>query len=414
MGLKKVTPDLAYQLDAAMRGDVTKIPNPLGERLAKIFNLLPSRYTLVGGSTGSGKTSWVDYTFILGPYHFIRNANTELLEAVKKEIHWEVNYFSLERKKMFKHAKWISWMIYVDTGQKVSADQILGWDNDPLTQELYELVNYYSDIIGELLQHVNIYDGKVRIDTIEQLVHSRARKLGKFYYTDMEGLYIDDNPIPFKTFIDDGVVVKSKIGEHIEIEFEYKGEVHTLRQHSHKYFLFNPKTFVYFIIDGIGLLGSSNFSDKKSSIDKVSEILADARDKYGFSPVIVSQFNRSIGDTSRQKLHGNDLSPQLEDFQGSSQTSHDADLVLAIFDPYRYKAYDQKGLYGDYSLTQGMMSPRGFCRFRSLHVLKNSFGIDGKKFGMLFVGESNHFEILPKLEDPELQSIYSRIAQDII
>ena len=61
-----------------------------------------------------------------------------------------------------------------------------------------------------------------------------------------------------------------------------------------------------------------------------------------------------------------------------------------------------------------MMSPRGFCRFRSLHVLKNSFGIDGKKFGMLFVGESNHFEILPKLEDPELQSIYSRIAQDII
>ena len=55
MGLKKVTPDLAYQLDAAMRGDVTKIPNPLGERLAKIFNLLPSRYTLVGGSIRCSK-----------------------------------------------------------------------------------------------------------------------------------------------------------------------------------------------------------------------------------------------------------------------------------------------------------------------------------------------------------------------
>ena len=410
MGLDKVTPDLAYQLEAAKSGEITMIPNPLGPRLQEIFNLLPSRYTLIGGSTGSGKTSYVDEQYVLGPHQWVRAAN----EEEKKEIHWEVNYFSLERKQMFKHAKWISWMIYMDTDMKISADRILGWDKDPLTPDLYKLVQSYWEIMEELLEHVTIYDGKIQIEVIEELVHARARKLGVFYHTDMEGLYIDDNPLPVMTFAQDGEIVKTKIGEHVVLKFEYLGKFYTIKQHSHKYFLHNPKTHVYFIIDGIGLMGSSKFNEKKSSIDKVSEILADATDKYGFSPVIVSQLNRSIGDTSRAKLHGSDLSPQLEDFQGSSQTSHDADLVLAIFDPYRYKAYDNQGNYGDYSVTQGMMSPKGFSRFRTLHVLKNSFGIDGKRFGMLFVGECNHFEVLPVPTDPKISEVYSKIAQDTI
>jgi hypothetical protein len=410
MGLKKVTPDLAYQIEAAYRGDVTKIPNPLGDRISKVFNLLPSRYTLIGGSTGSGKTALTDFMYVLNPFHHIRGKNLKN----DTDIHWEVNYFSLERKQMFKHAKWISWLIYVDYGFKIPADRILGWDGEVLSEELYTIVKGYWKILEELLEHVTIYDGKVQISVIEDLVKQKALQLGNFYHTNMEGLFLNDNPIPIKTYAEHGRAVTNKIGTHIVLDFEYKGESYSLKQHSHKYFLHNPKTFVYFVIDGIGLLGGSKFSDKKSSIDRVSEILADARDKFGFSPVIVSQFNRSIGDVSRHKHHGNDLSPQLEDFQGSSQTSHDADLVLAIFDPFRYKAYDKEGCYGDYNITQGMMSPQGFCRFRSLHVLKNSFGIDGKKFGMLFVGESNHFEVLPLNGDQKLAEIYSKIAANTI
>jgi hypothetical protein len=410
MGLDKVVPELSDQLEAAYKGDITKIPNPLGEKMTKVFSLLPSRYTLIGGSTGSGKTSLTDYMYVLQPFHFIRGANLEK----DTNIHWEVNYFSLERKQMFKHAKWISWFIYADYGLKIPADRILGWEGDPLTEELYEMVKGYWKIIDELLEHVTIYDGKVSIDVIEDLVRDRAIALGDFYHTTSEGLYVNDNPIPKKTFEADGIKVTTKVGTHLVIEYEYKGKTYRLKKHTHKYFLHNPKTFVYFIIDGIGLLGGSKFSDKKSSIDRVSEILSDARDKFGFSPVIVTQFNRSIGDTARHKHHGNDLSPQLEDFQGSSQTSHDADLVLAIFDPYRYKAYDKAGQYGDYNITQGTMSPQGFSRFRSLHILKNSFGIDGKKFGMLFVGESNHFEVLPDLGTQELSDIYSKIASNKI
>jgi hypothetical protein len=422
MELKNVAPDLAAHIELAKTGNVVKIDNPLGPRVGAVFNLLQSRYILLGGSTGSGKTAFADFLTVLGPFDFIKGlesqyddkyANTPEEEKPPR-LHWEVNYFSLERKQMFKKAKWISWFIKMEHDIKISADRILGWADKPLTPELYTLVNSYGELLKELLEHVEIFDGKVSIDTLRKVIQQRARELGVFYYTNDEGLFVDDNPMPLLTFKKDGVVTNSKRGKVVTLHYTHNGQEFALKPFGHKYFLNNPRTIVQFVIDGIGLFGGSDFSKKKSSIDEVSELLAEARDNFGFACLVVNQFNRAIGDTQRQKQHGNDLSPQLEDFEGSSRTSHDADLVLAVFDPYRYKSYDGKGMYGDYSITQGMMSPEGFCRFRSLHVLKNSFGIDGKKFGMLFIGESNHFDILPLLDSPELNNIYSKIAQNTI
>lgn len=422
MGLKDVAPELAKHIELAKKGEVVKIPNPLGSRVGDIFNLLQSRYTLLVGATGSGKTALTDYIYILSSFDFVKGEQLRYEQKYKDtpederphKLHWEVNYFSLERKQMFKKAKWISWFLKAEYNMKISADAILGWETGTLSDEVYKLVEGYWEILDELLDYVTIYDGKVAISTLESVIHERARALGVFFKTDAEGLFVDDNPLPIKTFEEHGVKRKTRRGEVLEIEFEYKGEKHSLRKHSHKYFLHNPRTLVNFVIDGIGLFGGSDFSNKKSSIDRVSEILSDARDHYGFSPVVVSQINRAIGDVQRHKLHGSDLSPQIEDVEGSSRTSHDADLIVAIFDAFRYKAYDDTGNYGGYSVTQGMMSPKGFCRFRSFHILKNSFGIDGKKFGLCFVGESNDFLLLPRPDEPELSEVYVKIAQNTI
>ena len=397
---------LIKQMDSAINGEVVKIPNALGERVGKVYNLLPSRYTLIAGATGSGKTAFTDNHFVLEPFRHLRTNDAD--------VHWEVVYFSLERKQMFKHAKWIAWMIYMDTGVKISADQILGWSDKPLTEELYNAVRQYDPIINDLLNHVTIYDGKMSTKAIESIVRNKALQLGTFFFANEQGVFKQNDPVPIKTFDTDGVEVETPAGHVKEIELEFNGEKFTLRPHQHRYFLNNPKTFCFIIIDGIGLVGGSEFSKKKSSIDKVSEILAEARDQFGFSPVVVSQINRSLGDVQRQKLHGSDLSPQLEDVQGSSQTSHDADLVLALFDAYRYKAYNSQGEYGGYSVTQGMMAPSGFNRFRSLHILKNSFGYDGKVFGLTFIGENGHFMALPKPDSTEINEVYAKIAADTI
>jgi len=396
------------QVDAALRGDVTYIPNPL-DRIDDIYNLMQSRYHLIGGATGSGKTSFVDYSYVLAPWSgFVKDHKED------SDFHWEVIYYSLERKKMFKHAKFVSWMLYRDHGYQLSADDLMGWGKRPINETGYNIIRSYDEEIDELLQYVDIHDGKQSIENIKQTVHARARELGTYFHTNDEGLLIDDSPLLTVEF--SGQMEDTKTGKREYLEFTYKEKTYRLYKNDHMYFPHKPKTFVFIVIDGIGLIGGTNFSENKSKLDELSVFLAESRDLYGFSPVVVSQLNRGLGDSTRQKMHGGDLSPQLEDFQGSSQMSHDADVVAALFDPFRYKAYSAEGLYGGYQImanqtTGGMMAPSGFNRFRSYHVLKNTFGIDGKYFGMKFMGEVNNFTTLPLPDTPELMQVYAEIAQ---
>jgi len=254
---------------------------------------------------------------------------------------------------------------------------------------------------------------------MKTIIDARARALGDYFHSDTFGVFQNHSPVPIKTFEKDGQNEDTSTGPKKYITFQFKGQDVKLYENDHAYYPFKPKTFVFIIVDGIGLAGGTNFSENKSKMDNLSVYLASARDLYGFSPVVVGQLNRALGDSTRQKIHGSDLSPQLEDFQGSSQMSHDADLVLALFDPYRYKAFNKAtGVYGGYQITASeaiggnMMSPSGFNRFRSLHVLKNTFGMDGVMYGLKFMGESNHFQTLPQPDDAvDLQKVYAEIAQ---
>lgn len=389
------------QIDASRRGDVIYIPTFL-DRVNEIFNLMQARYTLLFGSTGTGKTALMDYLYVLAPWSFLRTN--------EPDVHWEVLYFSLERKVMFKHAKWISWLLYRDKDIQVAADELMGWGADPLNDSGYKMVRGYDEEMSEMLEHVRLYDGKISVDKLRSIITARARALGDLYYADGDNVFMNDD-VHVTTFTEKGKIEKTAIGDRKYVELSHKGKPFKLYEEETRYFLHNLKTFLFICIDGIGLFGSSDFSKKKSVLDEVSDILQHARDVYGFSPVVVSQQNRELGSTQRLKLHGADLSPQLEDIQGSSQMAHDSDLAIALFDPFQYKSYDTQGMYGGYNILQGMMHPKGFVRFRSLHILKNSFGFAGKRFGLKFLGESNHFETLPLASDADaLAQIYADIA----
>jgi hypothetical protein len=394
------------QLDASQRGEITYLPNAL-EGVGDVYNLMPSRYTLISGATGAGKTSFADFEYVLAPWSYL-----EKLED--SEIYWEVNYFSLERKQMFKHAKWVSWMIYRDDNDMLlSPDQILGWKNGPLNTAGYNLVRSYDDEMSGLLEHVMIKDGKVSPKVLSRIINTRALALGDYYYTDDIGVYYRDNPVYIKRFEDDNFIEESKTGPRKFMGLSHNGEDFKLYEDDYRYFMYKKKSFVFFVIDGINLLGD------KDVIDEISMELANARDRFGFSPVIVTQQNRAMGDIQRMKLHGNDLSPQLEDIFKSSQMGFDADLILGLFDPYRYKAYDKEGKYGGYCINPiegheaSMRTPGGINRFRSMHILKNSFGADGGKFGMKFLGECNHFETLPHPDDILMQKIYAQVRSGV-
>jgi replicative DNA helicase len=131
---------------------------------------------------------------------------------------------------------------------------------------------------------------------------------------------------------------------------------------------------------------------KKEAIDKMSDELRYARDFFGYTPVAVSQFNRSISNI--QRIKNGDVEPQLEDFAESSSTQNDADVVLALFDPMRYKVNDPSG----YELNK-LLDAYGAKYFRSLRLIKNSYGEDDVRIGLGFMGQIGMFKELPKKKD---------------
>jgi len=121
-------------------------------------------------------------------------------------------------------------------------------------------------------------------------------------------------------------------------------------------------------------------------------MITQSRDFYGYSPVVVSQFNRDIANPMRIK--NGDVEPQLEDFADSSATQNDADVVLALFDPMRYKVEDPSG----YQLDK-LKDEYGAKYYRSLRLIKNSFGEDDVRIGLGFLGQIGMFKELPRRKD---------------
>lgn len=78
----------------------------------------------------------------------------------------------------------------------------------------------------------------------------------------------------------------------------------------------------------------------------------------------------------------------------SGRPNEDADVVISLFDPLRYHT-------NDYSYNaEAFRNPNtGAKGFRSVKILKNTYGEDDIRIGMAFHGQTGIFKELPKPQD---------------
>lgn len=93
-------------------------------------------------------------------------------------------------------------------------------------------------------------------------------------------------------------------------------------------------------------------------------------------------------------------------FKDSAATQEDSDVCIALFDPMRYSVPDPSG----YDLNQ-LRNDQGAKMFRSLKVLKNSYGAEDIRIGLAFQPIIGNFKELPKLADMTPQ-IYQAITNN--
>jgi replicative DNA helicase len=311
---------------------------PMGfDRLNRYIGIRKSMYFLVGGLTGSGKTSFIDDAFVLNPFDWY-------IGQKDQKIRLRIIYRSMERSRTYKLAKWVSRKIFLDHGIIIAVPKLLGW-TEKMTKDEHDLFLMYEDYMGRMQEVITIIDGPENAVGIAKELKAHALENGKIEQVD---------------------------------EF------------NKRYFPSNENEITIVVIDHIGLLKTTkDQTTKKQAIDKMSDELRYARDFYGYTPVVVSQFNRDISNPIRIK--NGDVEPQLEDFAESSQTQNDADVVLALFDPMRYKVADPSF----YDLSK-LKDEYGAKYFRSLRLIKNSYGEDDVRIGLGFLGQIGMFKELPK------------------
>lgn len=316
---------------------------PMGfNRLNRYIGIRKSMYYLIGGLTGSGKTSFVDDAFVLNPYDWSISP-----EGKASKVKLKIIYRSMERSRTYKLAKWISRKIFIDQGIIIPVPKLLGW-TDRMTKDEHDLFLMFEDYGKEMMESILIFDGPENPVGIAKQLKQHALERGRIeQIDDYNKIYVPDDE--------------------------------------------NEITIV--VIDHIGLLKlTKELPTKKQAIDKMSDELRYARDFYGYSPVVVSQFNRDISNPIRIK--NGDVEPQLEDFADSSQTQNDSDVVLALFDPMRYKVSDPSG----YNLDK-LVDQYGAKYFRSVRLIKNSYGEDDVRIGLGFLGQVGMFKELPRRKD---------------
>jgi hypothetical protein len=315
---------------------------PMGfNRLNRYIGIRKSMYTLVGGLTGSGKTSFIDDAYVLNPFDwYISKAN-------KTDVKLRIVYRSMERSGTYKLAKWISRKIFMDEGFIIPVPKLLGW-TEKMTKDEHDLFLMYEEYAEKMKEVITIIGGP-------------------------------ENPVG----------IAKELKEHAL----QHGKIEQVDQYNKIYIPNDENEVTLVVIDHIGLLKTTTAQPtKKQAIDKMSDELRYARDFYGYSPVVVSQFNRDI--SSPMRLKNGDVEPQLEDFADSSSTQNDADVVLALFDPMRYKVEDPSG----YDLNK-LRDEYGAKYFRSLRLIKNSYGEDDVRIGLGFLGQIGMFKELPKQRD---------------
>jgi len=332
--------DLKKEVQAGLDGRNHGIPMGFN-RLNRYIGIRKSIYTLIGGLTGSGKTSFVDDAYVLNPFDWYiskeNNTNVKL----------EIIYRSMERGRTYKLAKWIGRKIFLDHGVIITVNKLLGW-KEKMTKDEHDLFLMYEDYMGQMGEVMNIIDGPENAVGIAKELKAHALQRGRIEQVD---------------------------------------------EYNKVYIPNDENTITIVVIDHIGLLKTTQAqTTKKQAIDKMSDELRYARDFYGYTPVVVSQFNRDISNPIRIK--NGDVEPQLEDFAESSQTQNDADVVLALFDPMRYKVADPSG----YDLNK-LRDEFGAKYFRSLRLIKNSYGEDDVRVGLGFLGQVGMFKELPRKKD---------------
>lgn len=326
----KIFDDVLGNIKAGIRGENVGLSMGFNRLTEYLPGVQRGTYTLIGAESSVGKTAFVDNCYVFNPYDYVKQ---------NPQFKLNIIYFSFEIDAQIKLTKAIARKIYLDYGELLDVNYILSRGKNRIRKEHYDMVLQQASYFYELENNLHIYDVPMTPTEMKSVLYEYSKQYGNW-----KGSYY----------------------------FPNKG---------------TENLYTIVVVDHVGLVKTEPGKDKKQTIDELSAALIHFRNKCKFSPVVLSQFNRSISSTDRMKLDR--VVPQTSDFKDSNNTVEDANVVLALFSPNRYEIENFRG-YNTKLIGN---------RFRSLSIIKNRDGEADKFIGLKFMGEVGHFSELPRASE---------------
>ena len=319
-----------------------------------IFGVQRKCYTLIGGLSGTFKTTLLDF--------IVLNA---LLDAESKGIIVDAFYYSFEIDKESKQCNWISQMAFIKYKVIILPEAIKGLGDYRLTEEEFRIVEEVRPIVELLFTKIRFTFESINPTGIYHEVFRHCKEQGELIY---------------EPYINETGETKQRI-----VGFKPKDGRYTL-----------------LAIDHLKLMKTERNFTAKENMDKMSEYIVALRNIFHISAFILQQFNQGLSSVDRQKFKGVDISPQQTDFKDTTSPYQDADVVLGIMNAYKM---DMNTCLG---YTLGLFK----TRFIMLKIIKNRLSKDGIAKGILAHPESGRFIELPHSDEfkknPKLYEDYMK------
>lgn len=236
---------------------------------------LPGTSYLVGGESGTGKTTYALWSFVYQPLiHFLKG------EQIERDPYYIM--FSLEMTQPQIYAKLVSMYVFDTFGIELRFKEIFSRGKDCiLSDELYDILVQCSNFLDILDERLIFFEGTLTPQSFEETINKEILRFGTF-----EG---------------------------------------------NKFIPFNPNQVVGLLIDHLSLIPG-----KKDAIDNISRATVTVRnDTKIISPILISQFNRD--NSNIERLKNNLQEPTKNDFKDSGAPYEDANIVLALYSPHSHK-----------------------------------------------------------------------------
>lgn len=351
MSLREETNELLRKRrQRLIEGGINTIPSPFKRFSRDFLGLEQSTYMIISSFTKGGKTQLISHLLFDALMYCYYN---EKITGVSIKV----LYFPLEETKQRIMTRFYSWLLNRHYQVRISPSDLRSSDNErPVPEDILEKIDSdeFVDIVDYFEEHVIFSD--------------ESNPTG-IYKTCSQ--YANDNG----TIVKKPIKVKDELGNITEIQvFD-------------KYIPNNPNEYVFVLIDTINLLQTERGFSKKQTIDKCSEYCITLRDRYGYSPIVIQQQNTDNESIESVKLDR--VRPTTAGLGDSKYTSHDANIVLGVFSPFRFGLKEYLGYPID----------RLKDHFRTLEVLVSRDGELGGIIGLFFDGATCTWAEMPKPND---------------